>query len=938
MPTPRSARASKPKSVRLYQVARELNVASDTLVETLRERDYELDAKLSAGDPNARLAPEMYATLVETYSDDAEAKARVRDLRSQLAVAAAEETAAQAVPDATPAEPVAATPEPAAPEPPAPEPVEVAAPVETPVANAPTVVEETPEAPVETPAPAREASPQAETPAPVEADAAPAEAPAEPTPEPAQEPVAEPVAEVEPEPEAAVADTPPAAPAETVETDSLGVVRADRHRLTGTTVLGKIDLSGLDSNSRRKRKRKGDEPEGAAPAKGKPGDKPGDIPVGVPPPDAESSRRGGRKGKKGRREAPDRAEVESKVQETLSKTRQGATRTRQKRRRDRREERAAAREERQQQALEEAGTLHVMEFISTGDLAEAMQVPVAEVIGKGFGLGMMVSINQRLDADTITLLADEFGFDVEFMTTVDEELDLGEDDDPADLQERAPIVTIMGHVDHGKTSLLDYVREANVVAGEAGGITQHIGAYQVTRKDGRELTFLDTPGHEAFTAMRARGAQVTDLVILVVAADDKVMPQTIEAINHARSAEVPLVVAINKIDRAEANADRIMTQLAEQGVQVEQYGGKTQCELISAKEGTNVDSLLEKVLLESDLLELKANPNRHAVATVVEARLDKGRGIVATVLVENGTLKEGDPYVVGLTSGRVRAMFNERDQRVPEAGPSTPVQIVGLSDAPEVGDRLVVLDDERQAREIASTRQQLIREQRLHQRRHVSLDDLSRRMALGQITNLNLVVKGDVGGSVEALSDALLKLANDEVAVSIVHAGVGAITESDVMLAAASDAIIIGFQVRPNTGVRTIAEREEIDIRLYSVIYDAIEEVRDALEGLLSPEQKETTTSTIDIRETFRTPRSGTIAGCYVVEGKVSRNDRVRLVRDGVVVYDGVIDSLRRFKDDVATVAAGYECGLSIKNFNDIKVGDHVESYVVTEEKRTLTV
>ena len=887
MPTPRPA-SSKPKSVRLYQVARELNVALDTIVEALRERDFSLDDKLAAADPNARLEPEMYATLVETYSDDAEAKARVRELRAQIAAEdnaaeiAAREAAEREVAEREAAERAAA--EAAARE-----------------------------------AAAQEAQSADESPAAAETADGPASA--EPTPAEAS---AEPAAEEGP------------------EADASGVVRADRHRLSGTTVLGKIDLSGI-GGGRTKRKRKSDEPAAGSIAErvdkksGTPSDAVA-LPIDAMPAAGEGRRGAARKGKKGRREAPDAAEVESNVQETLQQTRQSAGRTRQKRRRERRDERAAQREQREQDLIEQSGTLRVMEFISTGDLAEAMNVPVTDVISKGFGMGMMVSINQRLDADAITLFAAEFGYDVEFMTDVEDDIELEGDDDPALLESRPPIVTIMGHVDHGKTSLLDFIREANVVAGEAGGITQHIGAYQVALPSGREVTFLDTPGHEAFTAMRARGAQVTDLVILVVAADDKVMPQTIEAINHARAAEVPIVVAINKVDRAEASPDRIMAQLADQGVQVEQYGGKTQCELISAKFGTNVDSLLEKVLLEADLMELQANPERNAIATVVEARLDKGRGVVATVLVENGTLREGDAYVVGLTSGRVRAMFNERDQRVKEAPPATPVQIVGLADAPDVGDRLVVLDDEREAREIASNRVSLIREQRLHQRRRISLDDISRRMAEGKITNLNLVVKADVGGSVEALSDALLKLSNDEVAVAIVHSGVGAITESDVMLAAASDAIIVGFQVRPNTGVRALAEREEIDIRLYSVIYDAIEEVRDALEGLLSPEKKETTTATLDVRDTFRVPKAGTIAGCYVMEGKISRNDRVRLVRDGVVVYDGQIDSLRRFKEDAATVAAGYECGLSIRNFNDVKVGDQIESYVVTEEKRTLTV
>ena len=935
---PRKRPSNKPKRVQLFKASRELNIATDTIVSALSERGFELDAKLTAGDPNAKLSPEMYDALIEAYSDDADAKARVRERRQQLAAAEAAEEAAESaepVAEAPAPEPVAAEAEaPAAPpaeEPVAPaEPViDVPAPAEEPVAPAEPVIETTPE-PVAEVAPVAEpaAEPVAEAPTP-EAPAAEEPATAEPAPT-ADAPVAAaagtPAAEAPAEEEAApTAETPAAdlgemdASEPTPAEDGAGIVRANRYGLTGTTVLGKIDLSGLDSGRRRKRKSTDDA------ASGKPG-KAGDKPAR------------GKKGKKGKK--VDKAEVEKKVSETLQSASGtgGSKRTRQKRRRARRDERAAIREARQQQMLEQASVLRVMEFISTGDLAEAMNVPVNEVISKGFGLGMMVSINQRLDADAITLLADEFEFEVEFMDDVEEEFDLDVEDAPEDLEARPPIVTIMGHVDHGKTSLLDYIREANVVAGEAGGITQHIGAYQIQTDEGRKLTFLDTPGHEAFTAMRARGAQVTDLVIVVVAADDEVMPQTIEAINHSRAAEVPMVVAINKIDREAANPDKIMAQLAEQGVQVEQYGGSVQCELISALDGTNVDSLLEKVQLEADLLELEANPDRNAVGTVVEARLDKGRGVVATVLVQNGTLEEGDAYVVGLTSGRVRAMFNERDERVKSAGPATPVQILGLADAPEVGDKLVVMDDERDAREVASKRLQLIREQTLHQRRHVTLADLSRRMALGEITNLNIVVKGDVGGSVEALSDALLKLSNDEVAVAIVHSGVGAITESDVMLAVASDAVIIGFQVRPVAGVRSIAEREEIDIQLYSVIYDAIEDVRDALEGLLEPEEKETVTATIEVRETFKAPKVGTIAGSYVVEGKVSRGDKLRIVRDGVVIYTGEIDTLRRFKDDVKDVAAGYECGITVKNYNDIKVGDQFETYVVTEEKRTLVV
>ena len=928
---PRKRPSTGPKRVQLFKASRELNIATATIVAALEERGFELDDKLKAANPNAKLAPEMYDALIESYSDDAEAKARVRERRQQLAAAEAEAEAPAAEP----------TPEPA-PEAPAPEPEPVAPAepvIETPEPQAPVApAEPVIEAPEPTPEPAAEV-PTPDTPAPVAEPTAeappPTPAPEAATPEPTAEPP-------QPEPQAAQPETeaPPAAdgaPSEptdpattgplavdepTPATDSGGVVRASRYGLTGTKVLGKIDISGLEGG-RRKRKRKNDAAE--------------DAPAVPPSTDKGGSTRGGKKGKKGKKVS--REEVSKNVSETLAKTSGSKTgRGRQKRRRARRDERAAIREAQEQEMLEQASILRVMEFISTADLAEAMNVPVTEVIGKGFGLGMMVSINQRLDADAITLLADEFDFEVEFMEDIEEEFDLETEDAEEDLIERPPIITIMGHVDHGKTSLLDYIRNANVIAGEAGGITQHIGAYQIETDAGRKLTFLDTPGHEAFTAMRARGAQVTDLVVVVVAADDAVMPQTIEAINHSRAAEVPMVVAINKIDRETANPDKIMAQLAEQGVQVEQYGGKIQCELISAMNGTNVDELLEKIQLEADLMELKANPDRYGVGTVVEARLDKGRGVVATVLVENGTLEEGDAYVVGLTSGRVRAMFNERDERVKVAGPATPVQVLGLTSAPEVGDRLVVLEDERQAREIASKRQQLIREQTLHQRRHVTLADLSRRMALGEITNLNLVVKGDVGGSVEALSDSLLKLSNDEVAVQIVHSGVGAITESDVMLAAASDAVIMGFQVRPVAGVRALAEREEIDIQLYSVIYAAIEDVRDALEGLLEPEEKETVTSTIEVRETFKAPRVGTIAGSYVVEGKVSRGDKLRIVRDGVVVFTGEIDTLRRFKDDVKDVAAGYECGVTVKNYNDIKVGDQFETYTVSQEKRKLVV
>ncbi len=931
------ATSTKAKAVRLFKAARELNVSADTIVQTLDESGFELDAKLAKGDVNAKLPPEMYEALHEAFAEDMDAKARVARLRSrrEREEAAAERAEAAA---AEPAEPVASGDGAAAPEVPVaeapPEPAveePVAGPVaEEPAAEEPVAEEETPEEEAVEEEPVAPAEPVIELPE-EEEPVAPAEPVIQTEPEPsaevAEEPSAEaPVAEAA-EVEAAEGVGESGEPAEAVaeageadgDEDDEDVLRADRHQLTGTTVIGKIDLSNVDTGRRRKRKRKQEvtasDAAGSGTAKGP---------------------KKARKGKKGVK--VDRAEAAATVQETLQKLQQGAKRDRQKRRRQRREERAAEREREMQDLLDQERVLRVMEFVSTGELAELMGVPVTDVIQAGFALGMMVSINQRLDADAITLLADEFSFEVEFQTEVGIEDIAVEDDDPEDLEPRAPVVTIMGHVDHGKTSLLDYIREATVVAGEAGGITQHIGAYAVELDGGRQITFLDTPGHEAFTAMRARGAQVTDLVILVVAADDQVMPQTKEAISHARAAEVPIVVALNKVDRAEANPDRIMQQLADENVLVEQYGGKIQCELVSAKTGQNIDELLEKVLVEAELLELQANPDRDAVGSVIESQLDKGRGVVATVLVETGTLQVGDAFVAGTNSGRVRAMFDERDRRVDEAGPSQPVRILGFSNAPDIGDRFVVLEDEREARDIASKRLQIIREQTMRKRKHVSLDDISRRMALGELNYLNLILKGDVAGSVEALADSLLKLSNDEVAVEIVHSGVGAINESDVMLAAASDAIIFGFQVRPMAGVRQVAEREEIDIRTYSVIYDAIEDVRDALEGLLEPEEKENILGSLEVRETFKVPRIGTIAGCYVLDGRIQRSDKVRLIREGVVVYDGQLASLKRFKDDVREVQSGYECGLSIQNFNDIKVGDQIEAYEVVEERRTLSV
>jgi translation initiation factor IF-2 len=552
-------------------------------------------------------------------------------------------------------------------------------------------------------------------------------------------------------------------------------------------------------------------------------------------------------------------------------------------------------------------------------------------------LGMFVSINQRLDAETLTIVADEFGFEVQFISASDEQETVAVvEDKPEDLIPRAPIVTVMGHVDHGKTSLLDFVRKANVIAGEAGGITQHIGAYEVQLDSGKKITFLDTPGHEAFTAMRARGASVTDIVIIVIAADDSVMPQTKEAINHAQAAGVPIIFALNKIDKPGANPDRVREQLSAMNILVEEWGGKYQCQEISAKQGLNVDVLLEKVMLEAELLELKANPNKHAVGTVIEAALDKGRGIVTTILVQSGTLKVGDPILAGCYSGKVKALFNERGNKVESVGPSQPIQVLGMNGAPQAGDKFNSMESEVEAREIANKRLQLQREQGIRTQKHITLDEIGRRLAIGNFKELNIIVKGDVDGSIEALSDSLLKLSTQEIQINIIHKSVGQISESDVLLASASDAIIIGFQVRPSLNARKLAEQEQIDIRMYSIIYDAINEIKSAMEGMLAPQFEEKIVANVEIRETFKISKVGTIAGCMVLDGKINRNSKIRIIRDGVVLHTGELASLKRFKDDVKEVATNYECGLNIQNYNDIEVGDIVEAFEQVEIKRKL--
>ena len=629
-------------------------------------------------------------------------------------------------------------------------------------------------------------------------------------------------------------------------------------------------------------------------------------------------------------------DVQKQVKETLARLTNKTTKKSVKWRKEKREEMHNREIENQQREAAESRVIKITEFVTANDLANMMDVPINNVIATCMNLGVMVSINQRLDAETINIVAEEFGFSTEFVSAdVTEAIETVEDNEE-DLEERPPIVTVMGHVDHGKTSLLDYIRKSNVIAGEAGGITQHIGAYNVKLSDGRRITFLDTPGHEAFTAMRARGAKVTDLAIIIVAADDDVMPQTIEAINHASAAGVPMVFAINKIDKPAANPDKIKEELANMNYLVEEWGGKYQSQDISAKKGLGVEELMDKVLLEAELLELKANPNRNAVGSVIESSLDKGRGYVATVLVQNGTLHVGDVILAGTHFGKVKAMFNERNQRVTEAGPSTPVLILGLNGAPTAGDTFNVLDTEQEAREIANKREQLQRELGLRTKKRVGLEELGRRRALNDFHELNLVVKGDVDGSIEALSDALLKLSTPEVQVNVLHKGVGAISESDVTLAAASDAIIIGFQVRPSAAAKREAEKEGVEIRLYSVIYKAIEEVKDAMEGLLSPEIKEEITGTAEVLQTYHISKIGTIAGAIVRDGKIKRASKVRLIRDGIVIYTGDLGSLKRFKDDVKEVVSGYDCGLSIQGYNDIREGDLIEGFEEVEVKKTL--
>lgn len=713
-----------------------------------------------------------------------------------------------------------------------------------------------------------------------------------------------------------------------VETE---LIKAKADSLRGLKVLDKIELpkdkpkpvASSDQNQDRKKRPRKRINSGSAP----------------PPRDSRPIRpnQGNRSATGRKTEELSDKEIQDKIKATLAKLSGGKAKTeRSKYRKDKRSSKADAEEEKVIQAEEDSKTLQVTEFISASDLASLMDVTVNDVISACMSLGMFVSINQRLDAESITVIADEFGFDIDF-TVSKEESDIVEvEDDETTLLDRAPIVTIMGHVDHGKTSLLDYIRDAKVTAGEAGGITQHIGAYDVMTETGKRVAFLDTPGHEAFTAMRARGAKITDVAIIVIAADDSVMPQTKEAINHAQVAGVPIVIAINKIDRPNANPEKIKEDLSNLNILVEDWGGKYQCQHVSAKTGEGIDELLDKVLLEAELLELKANPNKAAMGSVVEASLDKGRGFVSTIMVQAGTLKVGDVLLAGPYFGKVKAMFDHRGHKLDTAGPSTPVQMLGLDGAPQAGDRFNVMESDREAREIATKREQILREQSIRTKKHITLDEIGRRLAIGNFKELNVIVKGDVDGSIEALSDSLLKLTTEEVQVNILHKAVGQISESDVLLASASDAVIVGFQVRPSGGARKLAESEEIEIRLYSIIYDAINDVKDAMEGMLEPTSEEVITGNIEVRDVFKITKIGTVAGCYVTEGNVKRSNKVRLVRDGIVAHTGEINQLKRFKEDVGEVKFGYECGLSIKNFNDIQVGDTIEGFELKEVKRTL--
>ena len=876
------------KAIRLSKAAREVNLGIQHVVEFLAEKGFEVETN-----PNSKLSSEMYDLLLNAFAADRKIK---KESMAQSPIEPVDH-AAVAIETAkakTPPKPV----EPVAKEKPV-EPAVVKPTVEKLAGT--TVVKK-----IDLDAPKKDkpkAEPtKAETPKEEKKEVVEAKAPAPEKIEKAEQPTK--------------TEAKKATPAEEVDAEP-ETVMAKADKLKGTTVLGKIVLP-VESDKKRKRKR-----------------------IVKPKVDVDkvgkSAKPSKGKGNSGGKAEITEESIQKEIKETLARlSGQGGKNKSAKLRRAKRDAVAQRTEEHQERMREEERVLKLTEFVSVSELATMMDLPATDIISACMTLGIFASINQRLDAETITLIAEEFEYTVEFVSADIQESITEEEDTEESLISRSPIVTVMGHVDHGKTSLLDYVRKANVIAGEAGGITQHIGAYQVQLDNGKKITFLDTPGHEAFTAMRARGAQVTDVAIIVIAADDSVMPQTREAINHAQAANVPMVFAFNKIDKPGANPDKIREALSAMNILVEEWGGKYQTQEISAKMGTNIDQLMEKVILESELLDLKANPDKNAVGTVIESSLDKGRGYVCTLLVEAGTLKVGDNLVAGKYFGRIKAMFNERGLPVEEVGPSAPVTVLGMAGAPNAGDKFNVLDDEREAKNIANKRMQLQREQGVRTQRHVTLDEIGRRIALGEFKELNIVLKGDVDGSLEALTDSLQKLSTEKVQVKIIHRAIGQITENDILLASASDAIVIGFQVRPSAVARRLAEKEEVQIKLYSVIYDAIEQVKDAMEGMLAARIEERITGTAEVREVFKISKVGTIAGCFVLDGKIVRNQKMRLIRDGIVIYSGELGSLKRFKDDVKEVAKGYECGLNIDKFNDMKVGDNVESYEEVEVKQTL--
>ncbi|MDC3352065.1 translation initiation factor IF-2 [Crocinitomicaceae bacterium] len=903
------------KAKRLNKVAKEYNISISTIVEFLNTKGIEIDSK-----PNTKIEVDILRVLDEEFAEDKEAKQNSesvglsREKRESISLRDMKKFAEKPADDEDDEDDEVETPEP-----------EVEVKVETPVVKEEVPVEvQKKEDPVEDVKEAPEvkeekpAADEAKKPSVVgkiDLDAInqktrPAKKKKEEKPAAKEESVANKEEKLAEKPAAEKA--PEEKKEKAVKPEEIATIKASSQKLSGPVVVGKIVLpvekEKSDSNSRKKRKRI--------------------KKVNV---EQQATRNKGKKGNlsSNRKDKPQvtEAEIQKEIKETLARLQGGNKRKGASYRREKRQNVADKRAEELEQEELDKSILKITEFVTVSELANMMLVNSTEVIAACMGLGIFASINQRLDRETIELVASEFAYEVEFISADVQEAILEEEDNESDLLPRPPIVTVMGHVDHGKTSLLDYIRSANVIEGEAGGITQHIGAYSVETKGGKRVTFLDTPGHEAFTAMRARGAQVTDIAIIIVAADDDVMPQTKEAIAHAQAADVPIVFAINKIDKPGANPDKIKEQLSGMNILVEEWGGKFQSQEISAKKGVNIEELLEKVLLEAEMLELKANPNKRAVGTVVESQLDKGKGYVTTVLVSAGTLKVGDPIIAGQNHGRVKAMHNDKGMRVEVAGPSTPVSILGFNGAPSAGDQFNALLDEKEVRQIASKREQLNREQGFRAQKKLTLDDIGKRIQIGDFQELNLIVKGDVDGSVEAVSDSLLKLSTEKIQVNVIHKGVGQISEADVTLASASDAIIIGFQVRPSAIARKAAEREGIDIRLYSVIYKAIEEIEEAMKGMLAPEFKEEVLGTAEIRETFRISKVGTIAGCFVTEGKLLRNAKVRVIRDGIVKYDGELGSLKRFKDDVKEVKVNYECGLNIDKYNDLKVGDVIEAY-----------